>query len=425
MVPRIFQETFAARLGIKSAGGFVPFTLGTSAPTDKISVITGSVNTATFPSLYFLGNSTSVLWAPTQKGTIVEFTYTHQSINNFTYQIDGGAAVPVPTNGSATWAKITVTGLPYGQHTLRINNPGVSSVYVYLGGGKISNADGIAVDNICQGGSRAASGTTAQNWTDLTVAPGPYINRKQMWETLGVTPDLVVAALGANDILNGDTAANAVNGLNTIRGWYPNSDFMLLHTGAFSGATIPVFDQYSALKYALADTLDVPMFDFRYKMGDSDEANSFGILGADNAHANDALANELARVMAGGLSAPFGGISDTPAASAVDGGGEAVSAALGTAGAVTLDCSSASVYTLSPTANVTSLLLTNPPPTGTSCFITLIVSQGATPRTIATPSGGVFLGLATPTQVANKVGYFTYHTVNGGATWYCNGVVQV
>lgn len=107
------------------------------------------------------------------------------------------------------------------------------------------------------------------------------------------------------------------------------------------------------------------------------------------------------------------------------GGAEQVAAASGTSGAVTLDCSAASVFTVTPTGNITSLALSNLPASGISCTITLIVSQGATPRTIATPAGGIFLDAATPTQVANKICVFTYMTVDGGTTWICSAGVQV
>jgi hypothetical protein len=113
------------------------------------------------------------------------------------------------------------------------------------------------------------------------------------------------------------------------------------------------------------------------------------------------------------------------AAANILGGAEVSAAASGTSGTVTLDCSAASVFTLSPTGNVTTLTLSNPPATGTACTITLIVAQGATPRTIATPTGGVFIGAATPTQVANKRCVFTYLTVDGGTVWICSASVQV
>lgn len=106
------------------------------------------------------------------------------------------------------------------------------------------------------------------------------------------------------------------------------------------------------------------------------------------------------------------------------GGDEAVAVASGTSGTVTLNCATASVFTLAPTAAVTTLSITNPPASGNACTITLIVNQGATPYAIATPTGGVFYGAASPTQAANKDCIFTYLTTTAGASWHCSAAVQ-
>lgn len=116
---------------------------------------------------------------------------------------------------------------------------------------------------------------------------------------------------------------------------------------------------------------------------------------------------------------------DARAARNTLGGAEAKAVASATTGSTTLDCAAASVFTVTPTGNITAVVLSNPPASGTACTITFIVNQGATPRTIATPAGGVFIGAATPTQVANKTCIFTYLTVDGGTTWYCSAAVQV
>jgi hypothetical protein len=107
------------------------------------------------------------------------------------------------------------------------------------------------------------------------------------------------------------------------------------------------------------------------------------------------------------------------------GGAEAIVPATGTAGAITLDCSLASIFTLVPTGAVTSVTLLNPPKAGLGCFVQLRVAQGATAFAIATPAGGNFFDAATPTQVINKVCWFTYASIDGGATWDCWGSVQV
>jgi hypothetical protein len=312
MIPRLFGEAFATRVGIRSAGGAVPSVTATSFSTDKFTVNAGTVDIATYVGTFTLNAGAAVTWAPTQLGTEVHFLVSNLSTNNFTYQIDGGSAVAVTTNATATWKLVSVTGLAYGSHTLRINCPGAGGSFVFFGLVMVTNPIGYAVHNIALGGSRASFGTVNQAWTN-TGAGGPYGNRKQAFDVFGITPDLVVCSLGANDISSGDTPANAITGLTTIRNWYPNSDFMLMHTAGFSGGTIATYDTYSRLKYMLADALDCPLMDIRVRMGDSAEALANGLLGADNAHAIDGVGMQIGRVMATALARANGmDAMDTP-----------------------------------------------------------------------------------------------------------------
>ena len=104
--------------------------------------------------------------------------------------------------------------------------------------------------------------------------------------------------------------------------------------------------------------------------------------------------------------------------------GEEVAAASGTSGTVTLNLNTARVFTLTPTGNVTTLTISNWP-SGEAATVTLVVDQGATARTIATPSGGKFVGAATPTQANNKDCIFTYFSADGGTTIYCAASQEV
>lgn len=306
MIPRVIQDTFCARTGYAAAGGFIPFVLATGTVGDKLSTVAGSINTSSIPGLLTINSGGAILWSPDRLGTEVTFIVSNLSVNNFTYQIDGGSAVAVTTNATTTWKKVTVTGLTYGTHTLRINAVGGA---VYLSGGMVTNASGVAFHNFALGGTRAASGTAAQNWTDTVSTASVYLNRKLALDTLGVTLDAVICVLGANDISGGDTPANAVSGLQTIHDWYPDADYILGLTAGFDGGTMANYNTYSGLKYALADTLDAPLYDIRCRMGDSTEALANGLLGADNAHANDAMNIELGRVLGGALAIAFGGLS--------------------------------------------------------------------------------------------------------------------
>lgn len=104
------------------------------------------------------------------------------------------------------------------------------------------------------------------------------------------------------------------------------------------------------------------------------------------------------------------------------GGAEKVAAGSATTGTVTLDCATASIFTIAPTGNIT-LAPSNVPATGTACTITVLVSQGGTARTVAMPGGAIWLGAA-PTQAVNKKCAITMLTTDGGTTWICSGGVQ-
>lgn len=132
------------------------------------------------------------------------------------------------------------------------------------------------------------------------------------------------------------------------------------------------------------------------------------------------------------LSVQYGAASGTSAqgndarlvdnAKAVKGGAEKVAAGSATTGTVTLDCSAASVFTITPTGNFT-LAPSNVPTSGTACTITVIISQTGTVRTLTMPSGTVWLG-PSPSQVASKKCAVTMLTTDGGASWIASGAVQ-
>lgn len=94
-----------------------------------------------------------------------------------------------------------------------------------------------------------------------------------------------------------------------------------------------------------------------------------------------------------------------------------------TTGTCTANLNNASVFTITPTGNWT-LAFSNVPATGTSCLVTVIVSEGGTVRTMTQPSGTKFMGAAAPTVVASKARIYNYETVNGGTTWYASAAVE-
>lgn len=111
-------------------------------------------------------------------------------------------------------------------------------------------------------------------------------------------------------------------------------------------------------------------------------------------------------------------------AASSSGGGREKSAALSaTTGTCTGDIATASIFTITPSGNWT-LAFSNVPATGTGCTVTVIVTEGATPRTMTQPSGVTFVGTAAPSVVASKIRVYTYLTVDGGTTWIASAAVQ-
>lgn len=156
-------------------------------------------------------------------------------------------------------------------------------------------------------------------------------------------------------------------------------------------------------------------------------AVSYGTTAGTAAQGNDARLSD-ARTPTAHASSHSTGNSDAISPANIDaanrkkGGDEAVTTGSATTGAVTLDCSAASIFTINPTGNIT-LAPSNVPATGRGCTITAIISQGATAYTLTMPAGSVWLGSA-PTQTINKKCVVTMLTTDGGTTWLSSGVVQ-
>jgi hypothetical protein len=91
------------------------------------------------------------------------------------------------------------------------------------------------------------------------------------------------------------------------------------------------------------------------------------------------------------------------------------------AGALTIDLNTASVFEVVLTASVTSLVFANPPTAGRAGSATLILRQDATGgRTVTWPSSILWSAGTAPlvTAAANAVDIYGFITRNGGTTWY-------
>lgn len=91
------------------------------------------------------------------------------------------------------------------------------------------------------------------------------------------------------------------------------------------------------------------------------------------------------------------------------------------AGALTLDLETGSVFEVTLTENVVSLILANPPAAGFAGSLCLILKQDGTGgRTLAWPSSIRWAHGVRPTVSADKnaVDFFAFVTRDAGATWY-------
>jgi hypothetical protein len=91
------------------------------------------------------------------------------------------------------------------------------------------------------------------------------------------------------------------------------------------------------------------------------------------------------------------------------------------AGALTLDLDTGSVFEVVLTQNVTSLILANAPAAGSAGSATLILRQDATGgRTLAWPNSVLWAGGTPPlvTPAPHAVDMYAFMSRDGGTTWY-------
>jgi hypothetical protein len=92
------------------------------------------------------------------------------------------------------------------------------------------------------------------------------------------------------------------------------------------------------------------------------------------------------------------------------------------AGNLTIDVTAGNVVALAQSANITSMTISNPSPTGNLCSVLLVRTKDAsgTARTIVWPSGTKHPGGAAPTltQTTGAIDRFILSTSDAGSTWF-------
>lgn len=236
---------------------------------------------------------------------------------NWTYSIDGGAAVNVADSGTPqTSVQVTsINGLPAGDHTVVMTHAGAAASSFSVCGVTGENATGIVMNNFGQSGAQAATFMDATNaWGAGRWSGGP-----------DYPADLVIYALGANDAaanVTGDTWAvnmrkflQGVRDGSTVGGVASTGQTDILifmqHIGKYDNASLKWQDYVSRVRgiaeaygAALVDmwTLGRNSWNYANSLGYwGNAAVAGGVAGTDEIHMSDtghqAMANAILPIL--------------------------------------------------------------------------------------------------------------------------------
>jgi hypothetical protein len=117
---------------------------------------------------------------------------------------------------------------------------------------------------------------------------------------------MVHIALGGNDMTAGNTDAQISTATTTVRNVWPNSDCMLHLDDEFNPAIVSSAREltFQTARYALSDTLDVSLYDWRDRIGTYANGSANGVYGDNAAHLTSAsyasLGSSLAAILGPG-----------------------------------------------------------------------------------------------------------------------------
>lgn len=295
--PRIAVNIMLKALGAKVAGsGICPINMGTGMYNSRWTLVSGTRNSTTYPGLTYLNPGSVMRFDSREPGTILRLFYFDNSQTGFTYSVDGGAAVPVTTGGTTVLKMVEITGLAYAAHSLTVT--AAATNFLFLAGAGTFHTSGIALHNLGWGGGQVSGASATSNWNDTSSAIGFQQTRKSMLTVAGITPDTVLINVGANDIFQGSTPAATMTGLTTLSNYFNLSDIIHAMSWEVPGTNAANFNSYISSRYSLADTLDVPMLNFRDVVGSQAIAQAAGELLSDNTHQVAALDYSMGELLA-------------------------------------------------------------------------------------------------------------------------------
>ena len=224
------------------------------------------------------------LWASINNGSWAQFTATRQANSvqihymntggNFSYSINGGAAVPVTTDGTSTQASVTITPVALGLTTVRVTGTSATPAEIVAIDTFRSDVTGLRV--IAAGVDGATSGNFAFN--------GFKNNLHTARNT--VMPGMTLVNVGANDCALGVDLDTFKTNLTAIIKWsrLGSSGVGLVIQPHANTYLLGDWAPYAAAMYDVADDQDVPLLDMTYRWTDLSTATSAGLFGSSFVH---------------------------------------------------------------------------------------------------------------------------------------------
>lgn len=222
--------------------------------------------------------------------------YTIGTAGTWSVTVDGGAPESMTTT---SFTKLSFTGLTNTAHTVVVTNATAAGTSVALFGVTAWNAaGGVVIHNTAvfgatlqhdiNGWGKSAAPVTwtrawytqklmnAVNLPGYGVAGGP---------TNGTVPDCVFIECGVNDLTSGDSISALTTALTNVRNIYPGSDFVMFIGPDPANATAhPVWPDWAAALFTLADTLDCPLIDLYARAGGNTISGPLQLLASDRLH---------------------------------------------------------------------------------------------------------------------------------------------
>lgn len=195
--------------------------------------------------------------------------YAQASANgSFTIDADGGSPLATINSAGASALVLATVTTTLGNHTFNIKHSAGGPIFIGgLNGYKSAAVNEIDVFNWGWGGSKI------EDWISTSSAFGPY-------NALSVVPaDLYVVNLGINNwTIPTDIATFTANYQTLITKLKIYGDVVICIPAPSSTTRASLATQaaYAAALYDLANTNDLPVIDFTYRLGSYDSANTLG-----------------------------------------------------------------------------------------------------------------------------------------------------